>query len=105
MPVDALLLERPHEALGDAVALRFPDIRRRDRAPEPLHLVDPRIGNGLRAPVTSNRQAAGDLFSELAEGVTHALANRLERRPPTAQLRRVPAHHFAPAVIARAGPP
>src|SRR5262245_13614511 len=48
--VDARLLERADEALGDAVALGFPDVRRRDSAPEPLHLVDPSIGDVLRAP-------------------------------------------------------
>src|SRR5262249_57793074 len=77
----------------------------RGGAAEPLHLVDPRIGNVLRAPVTSNRQAAGDIFSELAESVPHALANRLERRPPIAQLRRVPAHLFVQVVIDRAEEP
>src|SRR5438128_12499361 len=55
--VDALLLERAHEALGDPVALRFADVRRRDRAPEPLHLVDPGVGDVLRAPVAADRQA------------------------------------------------
>src|SRR5215813_11364895 len=49
MEVEALLLERPHEALDDAIALRFADVRRRDRHPQPLHLVDPRIGN-VRGP-------------------------------------------------------
>jgi hypothetical protein len=56
--VDALFLERAHEAFGDAIALWFADVRRRDRAPEPLHLVDPGVGDVLRAPVTAQRQAA-----------------------------------------------
>src|SRR5947209_2859101 len=61
--VDALLLERAHEALGDPVALRFADVRRRDRAPEPLHLVDPGVGDVLRAPVAADRQAPRHRFA------------------------------------------
>lgn len=40
--VQALLLERSHEPLDAPVALGLPDVRRRDRDPEPPHLVDPR---------------------------------------------------------------
>src|SRR5438034_6280166 len=35
----------------------FADVRRRDRAPEPLHLVDPGVGDVLRAPVAADRQS------------------------------------------------
>src|SRR5262249_42906602 len=66
MEVEALLLERPHEALDDAIALRFADVRRRDRHPQPLHLVDPRIGNVLRPPVAADPQAACDILREAA---------------------------------------
>src|SRR5262245_52494046 len=71
--VDALLLERAHEALGDAVALGFPDVRGRDRAPEPLHLVDPSVGD-VRAPVAPDGQAPCHVFAESAESVADPLA-------------------------------
>ena len=105
MQVDALLLERAHEALGDPVALRFPDVRRRDRAPEPLHLVDPRVGDVLRAPVAPERQAPRHVLAEPPEGVADALANGLERRPAIAELGRVPADDFVEMVIDRAEEP
>src|SRR5439155_6049991 len=60
MEIEALLLQRSHEALDDAIALRLADVRRRDGHPEPLHLVDPRIGNVLRAQVAANPESAGD---------------------------------------------
>src|SRR5262249_19394659 len=103
--VDALLLERAHEALGDAVALRFPDVRRRDRAPQPLHFVDPGVGDVLRAPVTPDGQTARHVLTEPAEGVVDALANRLERRPPIPELRGVPTHDFVEMVIDRPAKP
>src|SRR5262245_34491518 len=81
MEIEALLLERPHEPLDDAIALRFADVRRRDRHPQPLHFVDPRISNVLRAPVAPDPEAAGDVLRETAEHLAHALAERLERRP------------------------
>src|SRR5262245_23769416 len=91
MEIETLLLERPHEPLDDAIALRLADVRRRDRHPQPLHLVDPRIGDVLRAPVAPNPQAAGDVLREAAEHPTHALAERLERGLAIAELRGVPA--------------
>src|SRR3989442_7088651 len=103
--VDALLLERAHEALGDPVALRFADVRRRDRAPEPLHLVDPGVGDILWAPVAADRQAPRHLFAEASEGMADALANGLQRRPAIAELRRVPADDFVYMVINRAEEP
>src|SRR5690349_3540995 len=62
--VDALLLERAHEALDDAVALGLAHVGRRDRAPEPLHLVDPGVGDILRPPVAADLEPPGDLFAE-----------------------------------------
>src|SRR5262245_61233070 len=67
MGIEALLLERPHEPLDDAIALGFADVRRRDGHPQPLHLIDPRIGDVLRAPVAPDPQAAGDVLREGAE--------------------------------------
>src|SRR5215831_19861841 len=87
MEIEALLLERPHEPLDDAMALRFADGRRRDRHPQPLHLVDPRIGDVLRAPVTPNTKSPGDLLREATEHLAHALAQRLERGPAITDLR------------------
>src|SRR5215467_13387068 len=83
MEVEALLLERPHEPLDDAIALRFADVRRRDRHPQPLHLVEPRIGDVLQAPVAPNPKAPGDVLREATEYLAHALAQRLELRPCT----------------------
>lgn len=74
MQIQALLLERPHEALDDAVALGLADVRRRDRHAEPLHLVDPGVGDVLRPPVAANPEPARDVLREATEDVAHALA-------------------------------
>ena len=84
MQVDALLLEGPHEALGDPVALWFADVGRRDGAAQPLHFVDPGVGDVLRAPVAADRQAAGDILAEPSEGVADALADGFEGGPAVA---------------------
>src|SRR5215471_18750336 len=99
MEIEALLLQRAHEALDDTVALRLADVRRRDRHPQPLHLVDPRIGDVLRAPVASDPQAAGDVLRKAAEHLAHPLTERLERGPAITDLRRVPAHELVHAVV------
>src|SRR5262245_55910737 len=99
MEIEALLLERAHEALDDAVALGLPDVRGRDRHAQPLHLVDPRIGDILRSPVAADPQPARDVLREPAEGVVHTLAQRLESRPAIADLCRVPPHELVDAVI------
>src|SRR5262247_425186 len=99
MQIEALLLQRSHEALDDAVALRLTDVRRRDRHPEPLHLVDPRIGDVLRTPVAADPEPTRDILRETAEHLTHALAQRLERRPAIADLGGVPADELVHAVI------
>src|SRR5215467_1485849 len=99
MEIEALLLQRAHEALDDAVALRLADVRWRDRHPQPLHLVDPRIGDVLRAPVAADPESAGDVFREAAEGVAHTLTQRLEGGPAIADLRGVPAHELVHAMI------
>src|SRR5512132_1230674 len=69
MEIEALLLERAHEALNDAVALRLPDVRGRDRHPQPLHLIDPRVRDGLRAPVAPDPESTGDVLCEAPEHV------------------------------------
>src|SRR5678815_2074653 len=99
MEIETLLLQRAHEALDDAIALRLTDVRRRDRHPEPLHLVDPRIGDVLRAPVAADPESARDVLREAAEHVPHALAQRLERGPAIADLGGVPADELVDAVI------
>src|SRR5262245_24250986 len=50
MKIEALLLERPHEPLDDAIAFRLADVRRSDGHPQPLHLVDPGIGDVYCGP-------------------------------------------------------
>jgi hypothetical protein len=56
--IEALLLERAHEALDDAVTLGLPDVRRRDRHRQLLHLVDARIGEGDLAALMKRRSQA-----------------------------------------------
>src|SRR2546426_4796531 len=56
-----------------------------------FHLVDPGVGDVLRAPVAADRQAPRHLFAEASEGMADALANGLERRPAIAELRRLEA--------------
>src|SRR6516165_2062609 len=97
--IEALLLERPHEPLDDAIALGLADVRRRDRHPQPLHLVDPRIGDVLRAPVAPDPKSPRDVLREAAEHLAHALTERLERGPAIADLRGVPAHELVHAVV------
>src|SRR5215475_8433127 len=99
MEIEALLLERPHEPLDHAIALRLADVRRRDRHPQPLHLVDPRIGDVLGAPVAPNPESAGDVLREAAEHLAHTLTERLEYGPAIAELRSVPADELVHAVI------
>src|SRR5262249_52344551 len=92
--VRALLLSGAHEALGHAVPLRFTDVGGCERDPQPLHLVDPRVGDVLGPPVTAHPQAARDILAEPAEGVPDALADRFERGPAIAELRHVPAEQL-----------
>src|SRR5215467_2531894 len=81
MEIEALLLQRAHEALDDAVALRLADVRGRDRHPQPLHLVDPRIGDVLRAPVAPDPEPARNVLREAAEHLTHPLPLGRARAP------------------------
>src|SRR5215831_20157023 len=105
MEIEALLFQRPHEALDDAVALRLAHVRRRDRHPQPLHLVDPGIGDVLRAPVAPDPETPRDVLRETSEDVTDTLAQRLERRPAITDLRGVPADQLVDAMIDRAEEP
>src|SRR5437899_1241249 len=99
MEIEALLLQCPHEALDDAVALRLADVGRRDRHPQPLHFVDPRIGDVLRAPVTPDSEPARGVLAEPAEGVAHALPHRFQGRPAIAEFGGVPADDVIAVVI------
>src|SRR5512146_2756946 len=101
MQVEALLLQRPHEALRHAVALRLADVGRRDRDAEPLHLVDPGVGDVLRAPITAQAEPARDVFAEPPVGLAYALANGFEGRPAIAELRHMPADEVVAVVIDR----
>src|SRR5262249_56986290 len=87
MEIETLLLQRAHELLAEAIALRLADVRRRDRHPQPLHFADPRIHDVLRAPVTANPQSAGDALGDAAQHQPHAWAHRVHRRPETADFR------------------
>src|SRR3954451_24909699 len=98
---DALFLERAHEALDHAVALRFADKRWTVRDAQPAQLGAKRIRHVLRAPVAANRQAPRHLFAECSEGHAHALMNRLQRRPAVADLRAMPADDVVTRVVDR----
>jgi len=96
---EALLLERTHEALDDAVAL--------GRAPYDGVIVIPRHFTSLidalamycGLPVAADPEAPRDVIREVTERVTHARAERLERRPAIADLRRGPAPELVDTVI------
>src|SRR5262245_18458799 len=100
--VDALLFENAHEALGDPVTLGLADVRGRDRAPQPLHLVDPVVADVLRAPVAANGQAPRDVLPESPKGMADPLTNRFQRGPAIAQLARVPPDDLGEMMIDRA---
>src|SRR5215831_7011892 len=97
--VETLLLQGPHEALDDAIAFGLADVRRRDRDPQPLHLVDPRVGDVLRPPVAADREAPGDVLLEVAESMAHPLANGLQGCPAIPELRHVPAQELVDPVV------
>ena len=61
MQLQALLLQRPHEAF-DHPALGLPDVRRRDGHPQPSAFADPGVRRVLQAPVTPERETAGIFF-------------------------------------------
>src|SRR5882672_5034662 len=105
MEPEALFLERAHEALDHTVTLRLADERGTVRDPEPRELAAKRIGDILRAPITTNRESPRDVFPERAEGVTHALVNGFERGPPIADLGHMPPHDVIARVIDRAEEP
>ena len=60
MQIDALLLERPDEALRDAVALRLADVDRCGADAEPFDLGLELPRPALRAPVVPLAEAQGD---------------------------------------------
>src|SRR5262245_35870946 len=78
---DALLFECAHETFGHTVAYGPADGRGRDRAPKPLHLIDPGMGDVLLAPVAPQGQSPRHVLAESPEGMPDALPNRLERGP------------------------
>src|SRR5215467_3028372 len=103
MEIEALLLQRAHEALAHAIALRLADLRGGDRHSQPLRLVDPRIGDVLRAPVTPDAQSPRDVLPEAAEHLAHPLPQGFERGPAIADLGGVPVHELVHAVIEEEG--
>ena len=48
----------------------------------------------LRPPVAPEQQTSGNVLLKPAEGIVHPLADGLQRRPLSVNLRRVPAHDF-----------
>src|SRR5262245_10910221 len=90
MEPEALFLQRAHEALDDAVALRFADERRTVGDPEPSQLTTKRVRDILRTPITPDRESSCDVFPERAEGITHAPVNGFERGPSVPDLGHMP---------------
>ena len=94
-----LLLERPHEALRDAVALRLAHVGRRGADAEPLDLGLELSCPVLRVPVVRQTETQGNRLAEAAHMGTHPLAHRLQRRQVIARLRHVPADDIRGAVV------
>ncbi len=89
--VDGLLLQRPVEALGDAVGLRLgTQGEARGDAPE-LDLVEEVVGGVLRAVVHAQGEAAPGAGAGGAELGQQALADRLKRGKAVADLDRMDA--------------
>jgi len=105
MEPHALLFQRAHEALDDAVAFWFADKRRAVRDPEPCELGPKRVGHILRAPVTADGQAARDVLAKHTECRPHTLMNRFERRPAVTELGHVPADDVVAGVVDRSEEP
>lgn len=74
-------------------------IVRRVRIGFPPEFADPGVGRVLRAPITPDREPAGDVLPEPAEGVLDALAQWLQGGSAVAGLGRVPADDLVRAVI------
>lgn len=81
MQPDALFIQRPDEALEDAVALRLADERVAVRDPQPRELAAEGVRDLLRSPIAPHRDAARDVLRECPEGQARARANGLQRRP------------------------
>src|ERR1700694_2588311 len=99
--VNGLVLQRPVEALGDAIRLRFGDEgeARRD-APEP-DLVEGVIGRVLRTLIHAPRQAPHHLGPRAAEFTQQSLCDRLQGGEPVARLDRMDANAAGVAMIDR----
>src|SRR5262245_41308845 len=82
VPPQALLFQRPHEALEHAVALGLTDERWRVLNTEPAQLRPESMGRVLRAPVGPHGQAARHILPKAAEGRT-ARPGRAARALPT----------------------
>lgn len=84
--MNGLLLQRPVEALGDAVGLRLGDEgETRSDTPEP-DLVEEVVGRVLRAVIHAQRQAEAGIGAGGAELGLEPLSNRLQRREAVAGL-------------------
>src|SRR6478736_1750911 len=99
--VNGLFLQRPVEALSDAIRLRFGDEgeARRD-APEP-DLVEEVIGRVLRTVIHAQRQAPTNLGTRAAEFTQQSLCDRLQGGEPVARLDRMDADAAGVAMINR----
>src|SRR5882757_5056624 len=99
--VNGLFLQRPVEALSDAIRLRFGDEgeARRD-APEP-DLVEEVIGPVLRTMIHAQRQAPTDIGTRAAEFAQQCLCDRLQSGEPVARLDRMDADAASIAMINR----
>src|ERR1700754_3151566 len=99
--VNGLFLQRPVEALNDAVGLRFGDEgEARGDTPEP-DLVEEVVGGVLRAVIHSQRQTPTGLGPCAAEFAQQSLCDWLQGGEPVSGLDRVDADAAAIAVINR----
>lgn len=99
--MNGLFLQRPVEALGDAIRLWLGNEgeARRD-TPEP-DLIQEVIGRVLRTVIHAQRQAATDLGTRAAEFAQQSLCDRLQGGEPVARLDRMDADAAGVAMINR----
>src|SRR5512134_1869988 len=96
---EQVLLQRPDEALGDAVALRLADEGRRGLDAEEGDLGLEVLGHVVRAVVVAELKAGGHVLADDAEVLSHALAHRLQGLKAVGALVGVDADALAVAVV------
>ena len=96
---EQVLLERPDETLGAAVAFGRPDEGRRRRGSEPCDLFLEIAEHVLASVIVADAQARGRALLDAAEAFDHALPDRLQRLMAGAVERGVDADAFGRALV------